>query len=117
MRSAAALQELAAPEDIATCPPVVEEVLRGARSEHDYRQAFEELRSMIMLDSPMELEVFEQAAVIYRTARAASYTIRSPFDCLIAACAIRHGVPVLHADRDFEYIARVTTLEQRYVAG
>ena len=61
--------------------------------------------------------MYEQAAVIFRTARLAGYTIRSMNDCLIAATAIRNGVPVLHADRDFGNIARVTTLEHRNLAN
>ncbi len=44
------------------------------------------------------------------------FTIRSPFDCLIAACAIRNGVSLLHSDRDFNTIARFTRLQSRYVA-
>jgi len=32
-------------------------------------------------------------------------------DCLIAAIAIRHDVPVLHADNDFDAIARHTPLK------
>ncbi|MGZ4694199.1 MAG: PIN domain-containing protein [Acidimicrobiales bacterium] len=38
-------------------------------------------------------------------------TIRKLDDFLIAAVAIRHGVPLLHEDRDFETIARHTRLE------
>ena len=32
-------------------------------------------------------------------------------DCLLAAVAIREGVPLLHNDRDFEVLARHTPLE------
>jgi predicted nucleic acid-binding protein len=32
-------------------------------------------------------------------------------DCLIAAIAIEHQVPVWHRDRDFTAIARFTALE------
>lgn len=31
-------------------------------------------------------------------------------DCLIAAVAIAHEVPVLHADRDFDALAQVSPL-------
>ena len=37
-------------------------------------------------------------------------TIRSMLDCLIAAVAIRQGIPVLHSDRDFDALARHTEL-------
>jgi predicted nucleic acid-binding protein len=31
-------------------------------------------------------------------------------DCLVAAVAIRHNIPVLHRDRDFDVLARHTEL-------
>ena len=34
-------------------------------------------------------------------------------DCLIAACALRHDLEVLHRDRDFPKIARVSALRER----
>ncbi len=110
------LAELVQGEEIVTCGPVIEEVLRGARSERDYLNRRATFSAMTILESPMPVEVFEEAAVIFRTARAIGYTIRSPYDCLIAACAIRNAVPVLHVDRDFKYIARFTRLEQRNLA-
>jgi hypothetical protein len=45
----------------------------------------------------------------------AGFTVRSGVDCLIAACAIRHGLTVLHADRDFPALARVSPLQERTV--
>jgi predicted nucleic acid-binding protein len=42
-------------------------------------------------------------------------TVRSPVDCLIAACAIRHGATALHRDRDFDLLARITSLQSRRV--
>lgn len=36
--------------------------------------------------------------------------MRKLIDCLIGAIAIRHGVPVLHADADFATLARHTQL-------
>jgi predicted nucleic acid-binding protein len=52
----------------------------------------------------------EAAASIYRRCRQAGEMIRSLNDCLIAAIAIRHDVPVLHHDRDFDAIARHSAL-------
>jgi predicted nucleic acid-binding protein len=72
--------------------------------------------ALILVESPLSVEVFEEAAQIYRTGRATGFTIRSALDCLIAACAIRNGVPLLHSDRDFNTIARFTRLQSRYVA-
>jgi predicted nucleic acid-binding protein len=42
-------------------------------------------------------------------------TIRSGVDCVIAACAIRHDLEVLHADRDYPAIAKVSSLQHRQI--
>ncbi|MCW2540653.1 MAG: PilT protein domain protein [Frankiales bacterium] len=52
----------------------------------------------------------EEAARIFRLCRRGGQNIRSANDCLIAAIAIRHDVPVLHCDKDFETIAHFTEL-------
>jgi predicted nucleic acid-binding protein len=102
--------------EIAICPPIIQEVLQGIRDEYFHAAARLLLRSLTQLESPMSIDVFEEAASIYRTGRAIGVSIRSPLDCLIAACALRNGVAVLHSDRDFETIARFTRLQSRYVA-
>ena len=45
--------------------------------------------------------------MLYARCRWQGITIRSPNDCLIAACAVEAGEPLLHADRDFERIAAI----------
>lgn len=104
------------PTEVATCLPVIQEVLQGIREERAYAVARTTMFALILLESPLSPEVFEEAAQIYRTGRATGFTIRSALDCLIAACAIRNGVPLLHSDRDFNTIARFTRLQSRYVA-
>jgi len=52
------------------------------------------------LEDPVPAEAFVEAAEIYRSGRRRGYAIRSTVDCLIAAIAIRHGVPFWHKDRD-----------------
>jgi predicted nucleic acid-binding protein len=42
-------------------------------------------------------------------------TIRSSVDCLIAACAIRHQLEVLHCDRDFDQLAKISPLRARNI--
>jgi predicted nucleic acid-binding protein len=34
-------------------------------------------------------------------------------DCLIAACAIRHDLEVLHRDRDFAVLSQISALRER----
>jgi len=66
-----------------------------------------------MLSNPLPRAAFLSAAELYRLGRAKGYTIRSSTDCLVAAIAIDNGVPVWHKDRDFESIARYTSLRTK----
>lgn len=104
-----------ASNSVVTCPPVIQEVLQGIRDERAFREIRDAMLSFPIVESPMDIEVFDEAAGIYRTARRAGLTVRSAMDCLVAACALRHGLPVLHRDRDYELIARVTRLETRRI--
>lgn len=100
-------------DDIVTCLPVVQEVLQGFRDERAFLVAREAMRALPTIESPLRQVVFDEAADLYRSARRAGVTVRSGVDCLIAACAIRHGLTVLHHDRDFDALARVSPLSVR----
>jgi hypothetical protein len=100
-------------DEIVTCLPVIQEVLQGFTDETAFRTAREAIRSFPVVESPLGASVFEEAVALYRAARRAGLTIRSGVDCLIAACALRHGLTVVHVDRDFDLIARVAPLQQR----
>jgi len=95
--------------DIATCHPVRMEILAGARDEAHLRDLRGLLARAVLL--PTEPVDYEEAAAIYRGCRRQGETVRRLIDCLIAATAIRHGVAVLHADRDFDAIAGVVALQ------
>jgi len=95
--------------DIATCHPVRMEILAGARDEAHLRDLRGLLARAVLL--PTEPVDYEEAAAIYRGCRRQGETVRRLIDCLIAATAIRHGVAVLHADRDFDAIAGVVPLQ------
>jgi predicted nucleic acid-binding protein len=100
-------------DEIVTCLPVVQEVLQGFRDERAFRLARESMLAFPIVESPLRSEVFEEAAQLYRLARRAGVTVRSGVDCLIAACALRHGLPVFHDDRDFSLLAQVSPLQER----
>ena len=72
--------------------------------------AREAMQALPIVESPLTAEVFEGAVHLYRSARRAGRTIRSAVDCLIGACAIRHALIILHRDRDFDSLARVSPL-------
>ena len=104
-------------DDVVTCLPVVQEVLQGIDREDYFRVAREAMWALPIVGSPMRSEVVTEAIDLYRRARRAGFTVRSTVDCLIAACAIRHDLTVLHIDRDFTQLARISHLEERRVTA
>jgi predicted nucleic acid-binding protein len=109
------LESLVDFDAIVTCLPVVQEVLQGFDDERAFRIARDAMLALPIVEEPMAAAVFEQAAELFRQARRAGKTVRSGADCLIAACAIRHDVEVLHCDRDFDALAAVAPLRARNV--
>lgn len=95
--------------DLAVCDPVRMEVLAGARDDAHLRQ----LRGLLArgVTVPVGTTDYETAAALYRACRQRGETVRKLIDCLIAAVAIREGVPILHADADFDVLARHTVLQ------
>lgn len=100
-------------DEIVTCLPVVQEVLQGIDDERDYRRVREALLAMPIVESPLGIGVVEEAIGLYRRARRSGITVRSSVDCLIAACALRNGLEILHCDRDYDALARVAPLSVR----
>jgi hypothetical protein len=104
-------------DDVVTCLPVIQEVLQGFRDERADRLARDAMFALPIVESPLRIEIVEEAAQLYRVARRNGLTVRSSADCLIAACALRHDLEVLHRDRDFPKIAAVSALRQRALWG
>ena len=95
--------------EIAICDVVQMEGLAGARDESNLR----DLRSMLGRAVMIEVRPtdYDDAAALFRRCRMHGETVRKLMDCIIAAVAIRSGVPVLHNDRDFSVLARHTELQ------
>jgi predicted nucleic acid-binding protein len=94
--------------DIATCHPIRMEVLAGARDERHLNDLRRLLARATLL--PTRATDYEEAAALYRTCRRGGETVSRLIDCLIAATAIRSRVAILHADADFDALARQTEL-------
>ena len=108
------LSDFVRQDQIAVCGTIIQEVLQGARGD-TVRETQETLVHMHLVDLPLPLNRFEYAAEIYRSLRVRGITIRSSNDCLIAASAILNRIELLHADRDFDYIAEITNLQARNI--
>jgi predicted nucleic acid-binding protein len=98
------------PEDVGVPGVILEEILRGLRSDTQFRQ----VRDLLLSDFTyieMRQPLFIQSAEIFRALRKKGRTIRSPADCLIAACAIEETASLLENDADFHTIAEVAPLK------
>jgi predicted nucleic acid-binding protein len=107
------LEALVPFDDVVTCLPVVQEVLQGFREESAFRAAKTAMLAMPMVEAPIGEALMLEAVALYRSARRRGLTVRSSVDCLIAACALRHDLEVLHRDRDFPALARISDLRER----
>jgi len=96
---------------LATCAPVIQEIVQGLRPGAESEKFGRAFLAMPVLSDPLPLSTFLAAADIYRQGRRKGYTIRSSVDCLVAAIALEHKVPVWNRARDFAAIASFTALE------
>jgi predicted nucleic acid-binding protein len=101
---------ISAGAEMETTEPVAMELLAGARSARDRRRIRGALAAcrLVPVDTGGD---WDDAAAVYRRCRQQGDTPRRLLDCLIAAVAIRAGIPILARDRDFELIARHTDLQ------
>ena len=92
-------------EELAVTEVVVMEVLAGARSPRQVH----DLRATLLAFPVLPLgglAGYEAAAQLYRACRRAGETVRRLVDCLVAVPVIEAGASLLHADEDFDRIAR-----------
>lgn len=114
-RGGSKLEKFAPFDEVVTCLPIVQEVLQGFADEKAFRVAKEAMFALPIVESPIERDLFEEAVELFRMARRRGLTVRSSVDCLIAACALRHDFEVVHRDRDYSSLARVSHLRERRV--
>ena len=102
------LREATRRGEVCTCGMVVTEVLQGLGDPRWRARLQRELTLAVFL--PMSFACHVLAAELYVSARACGRTVRNTADCVIAACAIWHEIPLLQRDRDFETLAEVSDL-------
>lgn len=95
---------------VALTDTIFTEVLQGFRSEAEASSIESKFRAFPVLRLAT-WDDYSLAASLYRQARRAGVTIRKTIDCLIAAPCVRDGVPILHADVDFDRLASCTALK------
>lgn len=100
---------LAGGEGVTILPVILMEVLQGFRLDESFDQARHLLTSLPILFPSLETHVL--AAHLYRTLRRQGVTVRGTIDCLIAQTCMETGTSLVTGDRDFEFIARHTSLQ------
>ena len=96
--------------EIIILPVIMQEVLQGIRDDKFYRV----VKAHLFAFSLMEYDSFElalSAADLYRSLKNNGITIRKANDCLIAAICIQKNCFILHNDKDFDNIAKHTSLK------
>jgi predicted nucleic acid-binding protein len=88
---------------------VLMKVLRGIRSDHEYKNTQVALTALPVHQAGGE-ELATQAAQIYRKLRREGQTVRSSIDLLVASWCLHSDADLLHNDRDFAVIANAFPL-------
>ena len=101
---------------VVTCLPIIQEVLQGFDDERAFRVAHTAMWALPCVESPLTADVVDSAVDLYRRARRAGITVRSSVDCLIAVCASRHHLRVVHRDRDFPQLASMMPFEEEDIS-
>jgi predicted nucleic acid-binding protein len=102
-------------DDIATCPPVRLELLYSSRGPADYNARAAELDGLEQLS--LLQEDADRALVVQGLLAARSqHRGPTPFDLVLAAIAERTGSILLHYDRHFDAIARVSGQPTEWLA-
>jgi len=107
------LELLVDPDDVLLTPFTELELLQGCRDEEEWSLLAAYLETQEYLEPGRD--TWAAAARIYFDLRRLGKTVRSPIDCCISQVAIDNGTLLLHRDRDFEVIARIRPLQQRFV--
>lgn len=101
--------------DLALCTPVQLELLISARGPADYEWLSDRLAAIPML--ALDEAVANAALAIQRLlARRSQHRGPRPVDLLVAATAEEHNVVLLHYDRHFDAIRRVTRQPMEWLA-
>jgi predicted nucleic acid-binding protein len=109
-RGDARLRELlVAQAPLAVTDLVLMEVLAGARDDA-HRDQLRRLLARCDYWPVMAPADFEGAADLFRRCRSAGVKIRRLPECVVAVVAMRHGAALLHADPDFDAVARCAPL-------
>ena len=105
-----ALNQLIDSDQVILLPIILQEILQGIKSDTKFEVIMELLLSFHFIH-PEPITTAIEAASLYRILRQKGLTIRKPNDCLIASICIDRKISLFHNDKDFDNIAKHTTLK------
>ena len=91
-------------------PVILQEILQGIREE----KKFHSIKDLLLYLNFFQVDTIKcaiDAASIFRFLKTKGITVRKPNDCLIAAVCIENKISLLHNDKDFDKIAKHTSLK------
>ena len=109
-KKAELVNQLIDSNEVIVLPVILQETLQGIKENKIFTLTKELMLSYhyISID-PIYSAI--RSAELYRFLRQKGITIKKPNDCLIAAICIDSGIPLFHNDRDFDSIAKYTSLK------
>ena len=97
-------------DSIIILPVILQEILQGIRDDQQYELVSVIIHGFEFIDfDPCKYAV--KAADLFRALQKKDITIRKANDCLIAAFCIDLNILLIHNDRDFDNIAKHTSLK------
>jgi len=90
---------------------ILAEILQGIRQPRRFATVRGDLLNFPLIE-PRAPDTYLAAATLYRSARRHGLTVRSVVDCVIAATAIEAAEPVLHRDRDYSALCKISSLRE-----
>jgi len=90
---------------------ILAEILQGIRQPRRLATIRRDILNFPLVE-PLAPETYIAAADLYRSARRHGLTVRSVVDCVIAATAIDAAQPVLHRDRDYSALCKISSLRE-----
>ena len=106
----AALNILIANDTVLMVPVLFQEILQGIASQNEYQKILGLIESLQQYNDNIK-PVSILAANIFRLRKRKGLPIRKTNDCLIASYCVFLDCPILHYDRDFNNIAKYTSLK------
>lgn len=97
-------------DEIVVLPVILQETLQGIKE----NKIFELTKELMLSYKFIRINDIHSAinsAKLYRFLRQKGVTVRKPNDCLIASICIENDIYLFHNDKDFDNIAKYTSLK------